>query len=84
MKSIKDSNIFYNLQVYFKNNFLDQLPNDDKVWSAAFSRWLAEQGCKIEHHHARLIRNSLGIAPHYDSLVFEDERLYTMFLLRWA
>jgi len=32
----------------------------------------------------RYMRNSLGIAPHYDKLVFENEQDATMFTLRWS
>lgn len=85
MKYIENPNIWYNLQTHFKNNIMPRLENDDKVWAAAFRRWLKEQGADIEHlMNQRLMRNGLGIAPHYDKLVFEDERDAMMFILKWS
>ena len=85
MKYIENPDIWYNLQIHFKNNIMPSLENDDKVWAMAFKRWLKDEGADIEMELGyRLIRNSLGIAPHYDRLVFEDERYATMFMLRWS
>lgn len=85
MKYIENPDIWYNLQIHFKNNIMPSLENDDKVWAMAFKRWLKDEGADIEMELGyRLIRNSLGIAPHYDRLVFEDERDSTMFILRWS
>lgn len=84
MKIIADPAIMYNLQVYFRENILPQLDNDDRVWTTNFKLWLLEQGAAIEHHPGRLLRNSLGIAPHYDALAFENEQDATVFVLRWT
>ena len=85
MKYIQDSDLWYTLQVYFKNNIMPNLVNDDKVWAHEFRRWLKEQGAEIEHlMNQRLVRNSLGIAPHYDKLFFEDEQRLAWFVLRWS
>ena len=84
MKYIQDSDLWYTLQVYFKNIIMPDLANDDKVWAHEFRRWLKEQGAEIEQSPYRLVRNSLGIAPHYDKLVFEDEQRLTWFVLRWS
>lgn len=84
MKYIQDSDLWYTLQVYFKNIIMPDLVNDDKVWAHEFRRWLKEQGAEIEQSPYRLVRNSLGIAPHYDKLVFDDEQRLAWFVLRWS
>jgi hypothetical protein len=85
MKYIDGPDIWYNLQLHFSNNFIPRLEYDDKVWAAAFRRWLKDQGADIEMKLGqRLLRNSFGIAPHYDRLVFEHDRDATMFILRWS
>jgi hypothetical protein len=84
MKYIQDSDLWYTLQVYFKNNIMPNLVNDDKVWAHEFRRWLKEQGAEIEQSPYRLVRNSLGIAPHYDRLFFENEQRLAWFVLRWS
>ena len=85
MKIIENPDIWYNLQIHFKNNIIPGLVNNDRIWAAAFRQWLKEQGADIElvMNH-RFVRNSLGIAPRYDRLVFEDDGDATMFVLRWA
>ena len=84
MKYIQDSDLWYTLQIYFKNNIMPNLVNNDKVWAYEFRLWLKEQGAEIEQSPDRLVRNSLGIAPHYDKLFFEDEQRLTWFVLRWS
>ena len=85
MKYIDNPNIWYNLQIHFKNNIMPGLENDDKVWATAFRRWLKEQGADIEPaQNIRYLRNSLQIAPQFDLLVFEDDRDAMMFLLKWS
>ena len=85
MKYIGNPDLWYNLQIHFKNNIMPNLENDDRVWAFAFRRWLKEQGADIEPAmNQRYMRNSLGIAPHYDKLVFENEQDATMFTLRWS
>lgn len=84
MKILADQEIMYTLQVYFRKNILPELDNDDRLWSDKFKLWLSEQGAAIDYHPGRLLRNGLGIAPHYDRLVFEDESKLTMFMLRWS
>lgn len=85
MKYIENPDIWYNLQIHFSNNFIPRLEYDNKVWAAEFKRWLKDQGADIELVMGqRLLRNSFGIAPRYDRLVFEDERIATMFMLKWA
>lgn len=85
MKYINSPDIWYNLQIHFSNNFIPHLEYDDRVWAAEFRQWLKDQGADIEMELGyRLIRNSFGIAPHYDRLVFEDDGDATVFVLRWA
>ena len=85
MKYIDGPDIWYNLQIHFSNNFIPHLEYDDRVWAAEFRQWLKDQGADIEMELGyRLIRNSFGIAPHYDRLVFESDGDATMFILRWA
>jgi len=84
MTYIQDSDLWYTLQVYFKNIIMPDLANDDKVWAHEFRRWLKEQGAEIEQSPYRLVRNSLGIAPHYDKLFFDDEQRLAWFVLRWS
>lgn len=85
MKIIENLDIWDNLQIHFKNNIIPGLENNDRVWAAAFRQWLKAQGADIEMRLGyRLIRNSLGIAPHYDRLVFESDGDFTIFILRWS
>lgn len=85
MKYIENPDIWYNLQIHFSNNFIPHLEYDHKVWALAFRRWLKDQGADIELVMGqRLLRNSFGIAPRYDRLVFENDEDATMFILRWA
>lgn len=82
---VDNPELWYNLQIYFRVNIIPDLENDDKTWSREFRRWLKEQGADIEFVMGRrLLRNGLGIAPHYDRLVFDNERDATMFILRWS
>lgn len=75
--------MYYNTQVYFRKNHIDELPNDDKTWAKEYSKWLAEQGCFIVHSNDRVLRNSLGVAPHYDKFGFKREEDAVQFTLRW-
>ena len=85
MKYVDNPDLWYNLQIHFKNNIMPNLANDDRVWAAAFRLWLKEQGAEIEQAmNQRYFRNSLGISSHHDRLVFENERDATMFILRWS
>ena len=84
MKYIQDFELWYTLQIYFKNNIMPNLVNNDKVWAYEFRLWLKEQGAEIELSPYRLVRNSLGIAPHYDKLFFENEQRLAWFVLRWS
>jgi hypothetical protein len=84
MTYIDNTTVIYNIQIWFRRNCIDDLPNDDIIWAREFRRWLAEQGGEIEHAEKSYLRNSLGIAPGYDRLKFERDEDATMFLLRWA
>ena len=86
MTYINDFNIINNIQVWYRHNRLVNLANDDRVWREDFRAWLKEQGCEIDPGpgNNRLLRNGLGIAPHYDRLRFEDDRDATVFILRWS
>jgi hypothetical protein len=76
--------MYYNTQVYFREHYIDDLPNDDRAWAEKYKEWLAEQGCVIIHTNDRVLRNSLGIAPWYDKFSFENPEDATMFVLRWS
>lgn len=84
MNYIAEPDIMYQLQIYFKENILPTLPNDDNVWRDEFARWLKGQGARIHHRAGHPLRNSLGIAPFHDGLEFDDTAQYTMFLLKWS
>lgn len=84
MNYLAGPTIMYRLQDYFRVNILPTLPNDDAVWRDEFARWLEGQGARIHQLSDQVLRNSLGIAPFYDGLEFDDEELYTMFVLRWS
>jgi hypothetical protein len=79
--------VIRNVQVWYRQNCMDDLPNDSSIWSREFRKWLAVQGCEIEHDEdefCRSLRNGLGISLGYDRLKFERDEDATMFLLRWA
>lgn len=87
MTYIDSLKVIYNVQVWYRQNCMDDLPNDSSIWSREFRKWLAEQGCKIEHHEdefCRKLRNGLDMTPGYDRFKFERDEDATMFLLRWA
>ena len=87
MTYIDSLRVIYNLQVWFRENRIDDLPNDTSIWSREFRKWLSEQGCEIEHDEdefCRKIRNGLGLAPGYDRLKFERDVDATLFMLRWS
>lgn len=75
--------LYYNTQVYFRKNLMDDLPNDDDVWREEYHKWLKSQGAKIVFSK-ELIRNILGIAPGYDKFGFENEHDATLFVLKWS
>ena len=79
--------VIRNVQVWYRQNCMDDLPNDSSIWSREFRKWLAVQGCEIEHDEdefCRNFRNGLGLAPGCDRLKFERDEDATIFLLRWA
>lgn len=80
---IPTNDLYYNTQVYFRKNCMDDLPNDDKIWAKAYREWLAEQGATIVLAED-VVRNALGVAPYYDKFGFENEQDATMFVLRWS
>jgi hypothetical protein len=78
------SDIYYNTQVWFARNVIPGLSNDDKIWAQEYKKWLLKQGAVVEHYDLGVIRNSIGVAPGYDYLVFERDEDLTMFALRWS
>lgn len=87
MTYIDDLRVIYNVQVWFRENFIDDLPNDSDIWSREFRKWLADQGCEIDNEVSqatRMIRNSLGLAPGYDRFKFNRNEDAVIFVLRWS
>ena len=85
MITLETNDLYYNTQVYFRKHYIDNLPNDDKVWGQEYHKWLAAQGAIIVKNKQEVfLRNSLGVAPYYDKFGFENERDATMFILRWS
>ena len=84
MQSIQDFDLWYRLQRYFAANIMPNLANDNRVRAREFRQWLALQGAVIEHSPERLVRNGLDVAPGFDRLVFQDDKLATVFILRWS
>lgn len=80
---LENIELYYNTQVYFRKNLMDDLPNDDKAWSKAYHAWLKSQGAVIVKSDKCLIQTSLGVSPGYDKFGFENEQDATMFVLRW-
>lgn len=77
--------LYYNTQVYFRNHFIDSLPNDEIAWCKAYQEWLLEQGAVIiQSPKPKLIRTALGVAPRYDQFGFQDPEKATLFALKWA
>jgi len=81
---IDDTSIVYNLQVWFRQNRIDDLANNESVWRVEFETWLWQQGCEIERSNDRVLRNSLGLAPGYDRLKFCRDEDAVWFKLRWS
>lgn len=84
MTLLDTNKLYFNTQIYFKNNFIDELPNDDKVWREVYHTWLKSQGAIIVKSEKDLVRNVLGVAPFNDKFGFENEHDATMLVLRWA
>lgn len=87
MTYIDSLQVIYNVQVWFRNNRMDDLPNNSTIWSREFSKWLADQGGEIDINEElpRNWRNEcLGLSPGYDRLKFERNEDATAFLLRWS
>lgn len=77
--------MYFNTQVYFRQHLLNDLANNEQVWQQRYHNWLAEQGCVIVRSDKKnLLRNSLGIAPGFDTFGFGDERDAVIFRLRWS
>ncbi len=76
--------MYYNTHDYFRKHYIDNLPNDIKLWAERYREWLAEQGCFIVRSERPILRNGLDIAPHYDRFSFKHEKDATMFVLRWS
>ena len=81
---LETNDLYYNTQVYFRKNLMDDLPNDDKAWREAYHAWLKSQGAVIVKSEEDLIRNVLDVAPFYDKFGFENESDATIFVLRWS
>ena len=86
MTYIDSLRVIYNVQVWFRNNRIDDLPNDTSIWSREFSKWLADQGGEIDinEEFCQGWRNGLGISPGYDRLKFERDEDAILFILRWS
>lgn len=83
--TIPTGEIYYTARIYFRNKILPNLPNDDSIWREEFRRWLASQGARIKPDDGRrLVTDILGVAPGYDFFEFEDERLASLFVLKWS
>lgn len=84
MTYIKAGDIYYNTQVYFRKHYIDDLPNDDKVWAQEYRVWLRSQGAEIVSHSKLQIKTALGVVPYFDSFAFKNEHDATIFALRWS
>ena len=76
--------LYFNTQVYFKNNLMGDLPNDDKAWREAYHAWLKSQGAAIVKSNKDLVRNVLGVAPFNDKFGFENEHDAVIFKMKWS
>ena len=81
---LETNDLYFNTQVYFKNNLMGDLPNNDKVWRQTYHAWLKSQGAVIVKSNHNLVCNVLGVAPFSDKFGFENEQDATMFVLRWS
>jgi hypothetical protein len=81
---VDEDKIYYNVQKYFVDNYLDKLPACSPTWEREFTCWLKTQGCKIKKDPRLLLRNSLGIAMHYDQFYFDNEQDVLVFMLKWS
>lgn len=80
--------IHYNTRKYFRENIIDTLPNDEKVWATVYRSWLAEQGCKIviskKNWYTHLISDVLDVTPGYHEFEFDKEEDALIFVLKWS
>jgi hypothetical protein len=83
--TIPANEIYYTVRIYFRKEIMPNLPNDDSIWREEFHRWLASQGARIkpDDEHS-LVTDVLGVSPGYDTIEFEDERLASLFVLKWS
>lgn len=84
-----DSELYFNIRgQWLRNNPLRWRHAFAEQRSTAFKKFIEDHGGRIDEH--RRVRNtlyggdSLGIIPGITTIVFDDEKLYTMFLLRCA
>lgn len=86
--AIPAKEIYYTARIYFRKEILPNMPNDDNIWREEFRRWLASQGARINSfrgvNNRSLLIDSFGVSPGYDTIEFEDERLASLFVLRWS
>jgi hypothetical protein len=80
---VNSSFLIGNAQIYFAREILPNLPNDDKIWTEEFAQWLSSQGARIVPA-PDCIRNSIGLAHHYDLIAFDSTEDATAFRLKWA
>ena len=78
--------LYYKTRIYFRDNILDSLPNNETDWYNGYRSWLAEQGCEIVNpsNGRDFVVDILGVAPGYDQFVFANDQDATLFLLRWS
>lgn len=76
--------IYYNTQVFFKKNIIDNLPNDDNIWALEYRRWLKRQGATIVSGTHNGINNCLGVYPLVDKFCFENDNDALIFVLKWS
>jgi hypothetical protein len=84
-----DHSVYYNSRrVFLDQNRIAWFAPAGKIrvdMGPKFRDWLQAQGCEISRPSVDgLVTDSLGVAPGYQWLEFEDDALATMFMLRWS
>jgi len=81
---ISSAQIMINLQQWFAENIMRPRHTEKLIWAREFRAWLEEQGCEIVPTPKTVLRNGFAVAPGRDRLMFRDEKIATLFMLRWS
>lgn len=85
---LETNELYQNSIDYFRENIMNSLPDDHRVWCKVYHDWLRSQGAVIVKANrdtfGTLLTNAIGISPGYDHFGFENEKDVAWFMLKWS